>query len=297
MPRDAGPAWTGVTMKTYRIVFCDIDGTLLDRTHRVRPATAERVRRLVASGTPFVLVSARMPGAIHPIQETLGVAGPIVCYGGALILDGVGGVVHSLGLPHALAGEIRHRIVAEWPLAVTTVYSNDNWYVDDPDEPRVVTETKVTGVGPAVGGMKAYLAGGDVAHKLFCIGTPDEITAIEGALRGAYPELCVVRSSPVFLEITDGAVTKGNAVRFLCQAMRLPVDEAVAFGDNYNDIDMLQTVGLGVAMGNAPEAVKAAAGMITGTNDEEGVMAALDAISFAGLGHSVRFERARFGQA
>ena len=60
-------------MKPFKAVFSDIDGTLLNDGHRVTPATARRIRSLARGGVPFILVSARMPSGIFPIQEELGV--------------------------------------------------------------------------------------------------------------------------------------------------------------------------------------------------------------------------------
>ena len=55
-------------MKPFKAVFSDIDGTLLNDGHRVTPATARRIRSLARGGVPFILVSARMPSGIFPIQ-------------------------------------------------------------------------------------------------------------------------------------------------------------------------------------------------------------------------------------
>ena len=133
---------------TFRAVFCDIDGTLLDSTHALRPATASAVNALHASGVPFILVSARSPSGVLPIQKNLGISGPIVCYGGALVMNETGDPVHSLAMDmHRVTG-IKRRIRISWPDITATVYSNDNWFVDDRTDPRVVTEADITGAGP-----------------------------------------------------------------------------------------------------------------------------------------------------
>ena len=87
----------GIVM-IYRAVFCDIDGTLLASDHSLPAGTAEAVRAVSRAGVPFVLVSARSPSGVFRVQEQLGIAGPVVCYGGALILDRDRTVVHSLAL-------------------------------------------------------------------------------------------------------------------------------------------------------------------------------------------------------
>ena len=70
-----------------KIVFSDIDGTVLTSQHEVTCQTKEAVKKLVAKDIPFVLVSARMPEAIYPITEDMGIKMPIICYSGAYVLD------------------------------------------------------------------------------------------------------------------------------------------------------------------------------------------------------------------
>ena len=83
-------------MCPYRIVFSDLDGTLLDRNGQVSEATATKIRALSAAGIPFVPVSARMPDAIYPIMERIGLVSPLVCYSGAWILGEDRRSLHSV---------------------------------------------------------------------------------------------------------------------------------------------------------------------------------------------------------
>ena len=74
-------------LKEYKIIFSDIDGTLLNNENQVPEETIEELRRLDSQGVPFVLVSARMPKGMRPIREELGIHAPMVCYSGGLVLD------------------------------------------------------------------------------------------------------------------------------------------------------------------------------------------------------------------
>lgn len=279
---------------TFRAVFCDIDGTLLDSTHRLRPATAQGIRALHAAGTPFILVSARSPSGIFPLQREIGVAGPIVCYGGGLVMDGSGKPIHSIAVDMERIVGLKERIRQLWPSVAATVYSHDDWFVDDIADPRVTTEAEITGAVPTEAAATDLAARATEAHKIFCIGSPEDILAMETAVGGENPDLAVIRSNPRYLEIMDGRATKANALDYLCQAMRLSPADVVAFGDNYNDADMLEHAGLGIAMGNAPDEVKRRAGRTTADNDHEGVLLALNSLKFVQTNHSVRFDRASF---
>ena len=106
----------------YKAVFCDIDGTLLTTDHRITDRTKEKIQDIHRSGIPFILVSARMPAGIDPIQKELGIKAPIISYGGALILDEEGRPISSTGLSLSLAEKIRamfrkkRKIIASVPI-------------------------------------------------------------------------------------------------------------------------------------------------------------------------------------
>ena len=80
-----------------------------------------------------------------------------------------------------------------------------------------------------------------------------------------------VRSSPILLEIMDLGVNKAEAVKILCEHWKSDVRETIAFGDNYNDMEMLQAVGCGVAMGNAPKDIQEKFEYVTKDNDHDGI--------------------------
>lgn len=95
-----------------------------------------------------------------------------------------------------------------------------------------------------------------------------------------YPDLSVTTSTPENVEITDKRATKGNALLALCRHLGISPEQVLALGDGINDIPMLRVAGLGVAMANAFEEVRAAADYITLSNNESGVAAAIDRFCF-----------------
>jgi hydroxymethylpyrimidine pyrophosphatase-like HAD family hydrolase len=92
-------------------------------------------------------------------------------------------------------------------------------------------------------------------------------------------ELNAYRSKPTYLEISSKQISKLSALSFLLeQNFPVSLEEVIAFGDNYNDIEMIQGVGLGVAVGNAKEEVKAVANRLTLSNLEDGVAVVLEEV-------------------
>ena len=95
------------------------------------------------------------------------------------------------------------------------------------------------------------------------------------SLPALFPETAVSSSLPWNIEINSSGATKGKALKMLCAALGIDVRDTLAFGDGTNDLDMIQTAGVGVAMGNAVEEVKQAADWVAPRNVENGVAAGI----------------------
>ena len=100
---------------------------------------------------------------------------------------------------------------------------------------------------------------------------PPTCEEMERELGKMFPALNVVRSASYLLEIMDKSVSKAVGIKILLSHYNFGVDDAVAFGDNYNDIEMLEYIPRSVAMGNAPDAVKKIASTVTDTNANSGI--------------------------
>lgn len=94
-------------------------------------------------------------------------------------------------------------------------------------------------------------------------------------LRECFPELSIAKSSDSLLEIMTDGVNKAAAVKYLCELRKIPLSRTMAFGDNYNDLEMLETVECGVLMGNAPSELQKHFSFITKTNAQDGIFLAL----------------------
>ena len=114
-------------------------------------------------------------------------------------------------------------------------------------------------------------------NKILLSGVPDCIADAEKYLREKYAEkLNIFRSDPFFLEIMPKHLDKGVAVEKLVKYLELDRSRVICAGDSYNDLPMLRYAGLGVAMGNAQQAVKDVADYVTASNDEDGVVQIID---------------------
>ena len=100
---------------------------------------------------------------------------------------------------------------------------------------------------------------------------PPTCADMEKILGAQFKNLNVVRSAPHLLEIMDKSVSKATGIEILLRHYNFSVEEAVAFGDNFNDVEMLQYIPQSVAMKNAPPEIQKIASAVTDSNENSGI--------------------------
>ena len=253
-----------------KLFVTDLDGTLLPKGQKVPEANIEAVRDMVNAGVIFTIATGRMYFASVEIAKKLGVDVPIITYNGALIKTVGGEVFHSAFLEPALIVEIVNFCqVCQWHLQS---YSNDILYYPENNEfakdyERVLNISE----GKAIGwdGLRRYTQN---VPKLLIISSSAEETAKRiQALKAKFGDrINALRSNAEYIEITRPEVSKDAAVKILADKWNIDNSEVMAIGDSYNDLPMLKSVGHSVAMGNAPDDVKAACEFVTDTCENNG---------------------------
>ena len=256
---------------TYRAIYSDIDGTLLNRAHRMSPRTLAITRRLTQAGIPIILVSARPPLAITPFTDAIGGKQPLIAFNGALILDGDLNELYSVTLDDADLHLLEALLENDPAITSINYYRGTHWYSPDPDNFWTVQEGNITGLRATK--CPASLTN---VHKILVMSDAPVIRALQERLKPQFPHLEIHRSKDEYLEIVNKRATKAQAIAFMGERLGVPAAESVAFGDNYNDLDMLRYAGYSVAMGNAPDDIKAECSIITAPNDEDGLAQVLE---------------------
>lgn len=263
-----------------KIAFSDIDGTLLNADREPSPALKTEVARLSLVGVPFILISSRMPQAMTWIQEDLGINDlPLICYNGGLVLVD-GDVIHSSFIPPGIISHEFGMLNARLKLSMQ-LFHGDEWYVESMDH-YALREQNNTRVTPVVKEMSEVVHDWSRrkigAHKIMVMGDPEGIDKLVAALQTSVAgKLHLYRSKADYLEVASSDISKLTGVEMLL-AHKYPgitLADCVAFGDNYNDIEMLKGVGTGVAVANAKPEVLAVADAVTGPAKEDGVALAL----------------------
>ncbi|MCD6544808.1 MAG: HAD family phosphatase [Flavobacteriaceae bacterium] len=256
-----------------KLICSDIDGTLLNKDRELSDKTISEIKRIAP--TPFILISSRMPQAMTHLQKKLNILHlPIIAYNGGLILY-KGNVVSSTEIPHKSTQSI-YTFCKKTSLHIS-LYHHNKWYVPSMDY-WAQRESNNTKVKPLIKNVEAtlndWLNIKKGAHKIMVMGDTNEIDALESFIKDTLSESIIsYRSKDEYLEIAHHSISKKTAITTLLSKMypHINMNDILAFGDNFNDIDMLISVGKGVAVANANKEVLAVADYITSTNIKDGV--------------------------
>ena len=267
-----------------RILSFDLDGTFLDDNKGIPPENLRALEAAAERGVWIVPATGRIVAGLPDVLRTL----PFMRY----YSTANGSYVYDLRENRAVAR-------AEIPLdralefyrfadGIDALYDcyQDNWgYMTERmyhEALRVIPNAGVreliVKLRTPVPELKEYLAakGADLQKLQLFFTDMDLRQRMIEELPGRFPDLAFSTSMPFNIEINARTATKGNALLALCRHLGLEPAQALALGDGTNDSDMLRSAGIGVAMENADEAVKAAADYVTGNNNDAGFAQAVE---------------------
>lgn len=265
----------------FKAICSDVDGTLLNSERDLSPRLKNLINSL-SPEIPVILASSRMPDAMRHLLKDLGrESDPMVAYNGGLVLDGKGEVLESVTIPLVLV-----KSIIEWTKKAeihVSLFHGEHWYEAKEDywSKREIQNTKVNPTWmPTFEVLDLWTKDNLGAHKIMVMGESNDISWLFGELHLHHgKELHLYRSKDTYIEIAPRKISKATGLEVLLNArFDFGLEEVIAFGDNYNDIDLLQKVGWGVAVANARPEVKAVANEVTLHHKEDGVAETLSRI-------------------
>ena len=266
----------------YRLLAIDVDGTLVNSSDDLTPATRAALRRTIAAGIHVVLATGRRYSHTLHLVEPLGISVPLITASGALVKDPADhrtlytefdasllccalAILDEAGYDALLNGD-------------TYAEGFDFFQPDKPRENRYLAEYLALNPGCGRIWPDFFASPPPGIFAGFVMGTRDEMLAVQRRLHASLPAPITthVLRSPRYrgfmCELAPAGVTKWSAVRCLATQWGIADSEICAVGDDVNDIAMIRSAGLGVAMGNAVPEVKAFADRIAPTHDNDGLV-------------------------
>ncbi len=264
-----------------KLLVLDIDGTIAGTSNTISSKVKQAIQASQAKGVQVAIATGRMYRSALRFHQEIGSTLPLMAYQGAWIQDPATQKIHRHWVVQRQTA-IQLLDYFEQPqlrsLLSVHFYINDCLYVRE-----LTPETKIyaerSGVEAiAVGDLRQALT--NEPTKVLALS--DDVAIVENllsSLRQKYTpaELYLTTSVATFFEATNPLVNKGTGVRYLAEELlKISAANVMTIGDNFNDLEMLEYAGIGVAMGNAPDEVKAVASWVAPSVESDGAAAAIE---------------------
>ena len=261
---------------TYKLISIDCDGTLLNSKKQIsernvamlKKAKEKNIRIVIASARPYY----RLLGYLNQL-DLIDNSQYTIAFNGALIINN--GTQKEIFEKAFSKKDISYLLsLAEKYNKHVFLYAKDGILANYYDEKYVEKnpDTHYECVD-----LSNYDFEKTKIYKLAFVNTPDVIVRIKDVLKTKIGSAYEVSSSvPQFVEVVNKGITKSFALRQICNILNIEKSEVIAFGDEDNDIPMMEFAGFSIAMGNASQKVKKMADYVSTSNDEDGVAFALE---------------------
>jgi len=234
----------------YSVIATDLDGTLLNSDHQLDPFTAHTLRTLASRGVPIIIATGRHYRDVAGIRDLLGVDAYLITSNGARVHAPGDEHIYSRDLAPAFVRRlVQPDVVGEHGRVIVNLFADDAWLIDR-HAPELLVFHQDSGFKYEV--MDLCEHDGENIAKVLYIGEPADLAhTAENLEREFGDSLYVTYSLPDCLEVMTSDVSKGRALRYVLERLDIDPAHCVAFGDNMNDIDLLETAGHPFMMNNA----------------------------------------------
>jgi Cof subfamily protein (haloacid dehalogenase superfamily) len=278
---DDGQTSEQTSTNDIKLLVVDIDGTIAGHSNRISKTVTRAIAQAQSRGIQVAIATGRMYRSALYFHQEIGSTLPLIAYQGAWIQEPTTNKVHRhLTVKRETAQQLLDYF--EQPelkdLLSVHFYINDELYVRELTRESKIYAKRSNINAIAVGDLRETLDNEPTKVLALCDDANVISQLLENLRRQYTPaELYLTTSVATFFEATNPFVNKGTAVRYLAEEMLgLQPANVMTIGDNFNDLEMLQYAGIGVAMGDAPDGVKAIAQWIAPSVEQNGVAAAIE---------------------
>lgn len=248
-----------------KYLMTDMDGTLISDDHVVSKRNKDAIQRFVELGGRFSVATGRSEQLVPQFLEGIPVNFPCIFYNGAAVYDWKKKqFLHRETIPHRILSQLVPEFLDCYPEICLEVFNggpikflNHNCVTDH----YVATEKHEFQ-------WKSVEECGDII-KLMCYGDPERLKQVSKLVSKYGDEINMTFSAPFYLEILPQNVSKGSALKWLCQHYEIPLEEVAFVGDFYNDLAAIQAAGLGACPSSAPEDIRVKADYVSLDNNHD----------------------------
>ncbi|MFC0272105.1 Cof-type HAD-IIB family hydrolase [Metabacillus herbersteinensis] len=265
-------------MTLYRLLALNIDGTLLRSNGRLQPSTKEAIEFVLEKEVYVTLVTNRHFQSAKKLAKALKLDSLLITHGGAFITNNLDKPFYENRLSEEKTFNLI-QVLENYKCNVRVVHERFSIGNRKKISPSILSKTLINTSDSIfypvqfVDSLSDTLRDEPVAATRVEAYFSQEEDKEEAAstIRDAFEGLEVKSNQPHKLELISKGVSKENGLRMLAKHLKIPLEQVVAIGDSTDDVEMIASVGLGVAMGNSTFEVKHAADWVTRSNNEQGV--------------------------
>lgn len=254
-------------MKKIKLIVADVDGTITNSKKELDSDLKETIKVLKNNGIFFTLASGRNFFYMQDILEELEIDVPYICNNGASIYKKDKRVLHYCMEPK----KARYILEELLKYADNFIYYSDSEILSyKADHILKLFEHRAKGkvrLGPYDENCKHE----EIYKITLDSGNRQEIKDLAKRIEEEEKDIFFAATEGPLFCVTSKRASKGQALNDLVKILNISKEEVMCFGDNYNDISMLQEAGIGVVMGNGEDKTKAIADYICDNNDNNGV--------------------------
>lgn len=276
----------------YKMLFLDLDDTLLSSDLSISEENLDAIRRASELGVKVVICTGRGIFSVKHIAEQLKIEWDncyIICLNGGAVYKGYPPALIKERLFDNKSAALIYETAKRYGIDIQ-IYRNDKLILESLSERIKMYIDKLHADYMLVENIENYE--GEIS-KILLNGPNDILLKVEKELQQRLKgRFNVFFSNPCYLEFTAIGTTKGEAMAELTEKMGIDIEQTIAMGDSFNDISMIRTAGLGVAVRNAVDPLKAEADYITkNTHDENAVAEVINRYIFGdGKGYKTSYK-------
>ncbi len=270
-------------MNNIKLICTDIDGTLFNSKSQINKKDKEMLQKVWnEKKIPIALVSGRFKGGLTFIEEELGIPCIYSCFNGSYV-EWQGNIIQDTRID---LEDLKKVIpVIQKTNSTPQIFDLFDYYFND-DNQWVSHQINMCGYEGKIGDLfkqiEIWEKENYAPYKMLAKNdNPEELENTRKALLDLnLKSLSIVQSSSFIIEIFPSSSHKGRTIELLANYFNISKNEIMAFGDYYNDVEMLNEAGVSIAMGNAKKEVKEIAKYTTDTNDNNGIAKAINKFIF-----------------